>query len=151
MFLCKDDSEEAKGDGSKSNLATNGLQNPAGIMQGPPPGVPPFSAPGQFPPFGMPPPGFQGNWAANGPPGWTGPPGVAPWGMPPGIMSGLSTQINPLDEAAILSKIDPDIIMKASEWSEHKSPDGRYYYYNAKKAESVWEKPQALKDLESIE
>lgn len=122
---------------------------PAGILQGPPPGVPPFAAPGQFPPFGMPPPGFQGNWNPSGPPGWTGPPGVPPWGMAPGLLPGMSAPMNPIDEAAILAKIDPDIIAKASEWSEHKSPDGRFYYYNSKKSESVWEKPQTLKDLES--
>lgn len=122
-------------------------------MQGPPPGVPPFGGPpGQFgaPPFGMPPPGFQGSWGAGGPPNWNGPPGVGPWGMPPALLPGMSPVMNAVDEAAILSKIDPDIIAKAGEWSEHKAPDGRFYYYNAKKGESVWEKPQVLKDLESM-
>lgn len=75
--------------------------------------------------------------------------GVAPWGMPPGLLPTLPAPIAPVDEAAILAKIDPDIIAKASEWTEHKAPDGRFYYYNAKKGESVWEKPQPLKDLES--
>lgn len=118
------------------------------MIQGPPPGMPPFGAPpGQFPPFGLPPPSFQGNWA---PPGWSGPPG-APWAMPSGIIPGLPNPISAaVDEAAVMSKIDPDIILKASEWSEHKSPDGRFYYYHTKKSESVWEKPQALKDLESM-
>lgn len=54
-----------------------------------------------------------------------------------------------IDEAAVMSKIDPEIIARATEWTEHKAPDGRFYYYNAKKGESVWEKPQPLKDLES--
>lgn len=49
----------------------------------------------------------------------------------------------------LLAKLDPEIVARASEWSEHKAPDGRYYYYHAKKGESVWEKPQHLKDLES--
>ena len=35
-----------------------------------------------------------------------------------------------------------------SEWSEHKMPDGRLYYYNSKTKESVWEKPEALKTKE---
>lgn len=54
-----------------------------------------------------------------------------------------------IDEAIIMSKVDPEIIARATEWTEHKAPDGRFYYYNAKKGESVWEKPQPLKDLES--
>ena len=37
---------------------------------------------------------------------------------------------------------------RAAEWTEHRAPDGRFYYYNAKAGESVWEKPQPLKDLE---
>lgn len=48
-----------------------------------------------------------------------------------------------------LMQIDPQIVARAAEWSEHKAPDGRPYFYNAKAGESVWEKPQALKDLES--
>lgn len=46
-------------------------------------------------------------------------------------------------------KLDPELVAKAGEWTEHRAPDGRPYYYNGKTAESVWEKPQALKDIES--
>lgn len=46
------------------------------------------------------------------------------------------------------SKIDPKILAKASEWTSHQAPDGRPYYYNAKSAESTWERPQALKELD---
>ena len=45
-------------------------------------------------------------------------------------------------------QISPDLIASAAEWTEHKAPDNRSYYYNAKTQESVWEKPQAMKDLE---
>lgn len=96
----------------------------------------------------MPPPGFQGNWAAGAAPGWPGPPGGAPWGMPP-LIPGIPGTLPSVDEAAVIAKIDPDIIARANEWTEHKAPDGRFYYYNSKKGESVWEKPQCLKDLES--
>ncbi|KAK9874985.1 hypothetical protein WA026_005800 [Henosepilachna vigintioctopunctata] len=108
------------------------------VLTGPPPGMPPFGAPpGQFvPPFGLPPPGLHGTWppGAPGPAPWPlgAPP---PWGIPPGM--------------PLLGKVDPELIAKASEWTEHKAPDGRFYYYNAKKGESVWEKPQPLKDLET--
>ena len=33
-------------------------------------------------------------------------------------------------------------------WSEHTSPEGKKYYYNSETQESVWEKPQELKDWE---
>lgn len=154
-ICCISEIDESKVDATKQTQPTNGqLQPPPGLMQGPPPGIPPFAGPpGQFgaPPFGMPPPGFQGSWAPGAPPpAWAGgPPGVAPWGLPPAMLPGLPNPLAAIDEAAVMSKIDPDIIGKASEWTEHKAPDGRFYYYNAKKAESVWEKPQALKDLES--
>lgn len=44
--------------------------------------------------------------------------------------------------------IEPQIIARAAEWSEHRAPDGRPYYYHAARGESVWEKPQAIRDLE---
>jgi len=47
------------------------------------------------------------------------------------------------------SQIDPEIVARAAEWTEHKAPDGRSYFYNNKLGESVWEKPQALKNLET--
>lgn len=59
----------------------------SGMMQGPPPGVPPFGGPppqfGGPPPFGMPPPGFsQGYPPYNAPP--SGGPGA--WNMHPQAM-----------------------------------------------------------------
>ena len=33
----------------------------------------------------------------------------------------------------------------AAAWTEHKSPDGRIYFYNTVTKQSVWEKPDALK------
>lgn len=124
---------------------------PHSLLQGPPPGLSPFGPPGQFaaPPFGMPPPGFQGAWPGQPGPGWPGAPPGAPWALPPGLIPGMPGAAAAIDEAAVMSKVDPEIIARASEWSEHKAPDGRFYYYNAKKGESVWEKPQPLKDLES--
>jgi len=34
---------------------------------------------------------------------------------------------------------------EAADWSEHKAPDGRTYYYNATTKQSAWEKPDVLK------
>ncbi|KAF5276039.1 hypothetical protein FQA39_LY00835 [Lamprigera yunnana] len=151
--------EELKGENANKlntsgSSAANGPLQPAGLMQGPPPGMGPFGGPpggGQFggPPFGMPPPGFQGNWGPGAPPWAGGHPGPTPWGMPPGLMPGMQPPISAIEEAAVMAKVDPEIVAKASEWTEHKAPDGRFYYYHAKKGESVWEKPQPLKDLET--
>ncbi|KAI5741695.1 hypothetical protein M8J76_016197 [Diaphorina citri] len=99
-----------------------------------------FSGP---PPFGMPPPNFS----------------QGPWGMPPPMMMmnqppAVAAPAPSISAPAALTKddttpkIDPEIVAKAAEWSEHKAPDGRSYFYNAKAGESVWEKPQAMKDLE---
>jgi len=34
---------------------------------------------------------------------------------------------------------------KKTDWSEHKAPDGRTYYYNSITKQSLWEKPDELK------
>merc|ERR550539_1598180 len=69
----------------------------------------------------MPPP-----WAMG--PGGPGGPGMPPWGMAP--PPGASTAPKPC------------------KWTEHTAPDGKRYYYNGETQESVWEKPQELKDWE---
>ena len=69
----------------------------------------------------------------------------------PGMMNSAVTTSAPASKLEDLTQIDPQILARAAEWSEHKAPDGRPYYYNAKAGESVWEKPQALRDLESNE
>uniref|UniRef100_A0A915INZ7 WW domain-containing protein n=1 Tax=Romanomermis culicivorax TaxID=13658 RepID=A0A915INZ7_ROMCU len=37
-----------------------------------------------------------------------------------------------------------------SVWSEHKSPDGRTYYYNNVTKQSVWEKPEEMKSPKEL-
>lgn len=34
---------------------------------------------------------------------------------------------------------------KKTDWTEHKAPDGRTYYYNSATKQSLWEKPDELK------
>lgn len=95
------------------------------MQQHVPPFIPPqFSGPG-MPPFGMPPPNWNAPWQNSHP--------TPPWQSHPPAEHG---------------KIDPQIIAKAAEWSEHRAPDGRPYYFHAGRGESVWERPQALKDLD---
>lgn len=38
-----------------------------------------------------------------------------------------------------------DEIKPTSEWTEHKAPDGRSYYYNSGTKQSSWDKPDELK------
>lgn len=46
-----------------------------------------------------------------------------------------------------LAKADGDSTKSKSHniWTEHKSPDGRTYYYNTVTKQSLWEKPDELK------
>ncbi|XP_058985000.1 transcription elongation regulator 1-like isoform X2 [Musca domestica] len=122
-------------------------QPPPGMHQQPPPFFPPGVHPpnfGQHPPFGMPPPGY-----AAGFPGAPGGP-AAPWGMPWNHMHQVPPQDKPAKNLIIKpGVIDPAVIARAAEWSEHRAPDGRPYYYHAGRGESVWEKPQALRDMEA--
>lgn len=37
-----------------------------------------------------------------------------------------------------------------TEWTEHKSPDGRTYYYNNITKQSSWEKPDELKTIAEV-
>lgn len=66
--------------------------------------------------------------------------------MPHGVMAPQT----PAEDPAILAQLDSDLVASAMLWTEHRAPDGRIYYYNSKAGESVWERPQALKDLESM-
>jgi hypothetical protein len=36
-------------------------------------------------------------------------------------------------------------VKNQSDWTEHKAPDGRTYYYNSVTKQSLWEKPDELK------
>ena len=103
-------------------------QQPPANFGVPPPGfMPPPGFPGGPPP-GMPPPGF--------PPGMAPPPGFPPpWGMPPGMPPWMA----------------PGGMMPMCDWTEHTSPDGKKYYYNAKTEQSVWEKPKELEEFEKAQ
>ncbi|XP_061579608.1 pre-mRNA-processing factor 40 homolog A isoform X2 [Cololabis saira] len=108
---------------------------PPGII---PPGImPPMAAPpmGQMP--GMMPPMIPGMMippripAANVQP--TGPPGVDSAAPAPGTST--TTNGSPQEEQT----------KKKSLWTEHKSLDGKTYYYNTETKQSTWEKPDELK------
>ena len=83
----------------------------------PPPGA---FVPGMLPPR-LPPPGMiPGMMPPRLPPPGMPPPGLPmppPLGMPPG---------------------------PSTEWSEHRTADGRVYYYNSRTLQSTWERPKEM-------
>ena len=90
--------------------------------------------------MGMPPPGMS-----------VPPPMGPPMGMPnnmPAMVPPYSAAALGMDEEEIMKKLDPGIVAKANEWTEHQSPMGQPYYYNSKTSDSVWEKPPAVRDFE---
>uniref|UniRef100_A0A673CXS9 Pre-mRNA-processing factor 40 homolog A n=1 Tax=Sphaeramia orbicularis TaxID=375764 RepID=A0A673CXS9_9TELE len=89
-----------------------------------PPGIPPH-----FPPMGMPPMGQR-------PPSMTPmPPGI----IPPGIMPPMGAP--PMGQFIFCCFC----LAQKSLWTEHKSLDGKTYYYNTETKQSTWEKPDELK------
>lgn len=60
-------------------------------------------------------------------------------------------QIPPVTTAASMTPaLDAKKLEKKSDWSEHKAPDGRVYYYNNVTKQSLWEKPDELKDAAEL-
>ncbi|KAK6626815.1 hypothetical protein RUM44_009292 [Polyplax serrata] len=116
------------------------------------PGIPPAA----FPP-NVPPPMMGTNFMTPPPGGFNIPP--PGFGMPPFMGGPPPAQAPDLTKSAIISagpqllneksndlanKGDGDSKSK-SVWTEHKSPDGRTYYYNTITKLSFWEKPDELK------
>ncbi|CAG0880231.1 unnamed protein product [Cyprideis torosa] len=118
-------------------------------QQGPPPMGP--GGPMEMGPpmgFGGPPGPWQGPGGGYGmgpPEMMMGPEGMMPPGAgPPGGMM----QQGPVGPNVDMSKLDPDLVARASEWTEHMAPDGRPYFYNNRTNESVWERPQPMAELD---
>uniref|UniRef100_A0A8C2ZG89 Pre-mRNA-processing factor 40 homolog A n=1 Tax=Cyclopterus lumpus TaxID=8103 RepID=A0A8C2ZG89_CYCLU len=87
-----------------------------------PPGIPPH-----YPPIGMPPMGQR-------PPSMTPmPPGI----IPPGIMPPMGAP--PMGQVSLVGSLSKSL------WTEHKSLDGKTYFYNTETKQSTWEKPEDLK------
>ncbi|XP_073401731.1 pre-mRNA-processing factor 40 homolog A isoform X1 [Dendrobates tinctorius] len=84
-------------------------------------------------------------------------PGTLPVGMQPGVNSMDPTLAQPTISPAPHPVISapPSITTNStsndepakpkSMWTEHKSPDGRIYYYNIETKQSTWEKPDEMK------
>ncbi|XP_037088891.1 transcription elongation regulator 1-like, partial [Pollicipes pollicipes] len=150
---------ESDAEGDNSQDSDNKADSSAAAAEGAAGGGAPPVVPGGPPPFGsappgpfnMPPPSWMGGpWGGGG-----GPPGPGGWapgtGPPP-----TSTQMPPPTQPVIQGapsvdnkELDPELVARAAEWTEHTAPDGRKYYYNAKSQQSVWVKPQPIADLEA--
>ncbi|XP_014204718.1 pre-mRNA-processing factor 40 homolog A [Copidosoma floridanum] len=121
---------------------------PTGFPPAPPAFVPPMmpaapfmpstslppGPPGLMPPqFSIPPPGFGFPMAGPAEAGViVAPTHIAAPGMPPPAPTATDIATSVLAE-------------KKSDWTEHKAPDGRTYYYNCITKQSLWEKPDELK------
>ncbi|EFX69363.1 hypothetical protein DAPPUDRAFT_329118 [Daphnia pulex] len=114
------------------------------------PVVPSGSFPSALPPYGIPPPGFIPPTPGIPPPFGVAMPSMAPpsvFGVPPfGASavppSGFFPQTMPAQ-----GSIENE---NKRTWTEHKSPDGRTYYYNNLTKQSLWDKPDELKTAAEI-
>ncbi|GIY03025.1 pre-mRNA-processing factor 40 homolog B [Caerostris darwini] len=123
-------------------------------MMMPPSGTPGMPVPGPFPGPGMPGfpmPGFRNMAPVSGmaPPGTTIPtPNVIT--APPSSNSTAAPSSPSVNGVAKDSQNDSSATLlkqpeKKSNWTEHKAPDGRTYFYNHVTKQSSWEKPDELK------
>ncbi|XP_040834709.1 pre-mRNA-processing factor 40 homolog B isoform X4 [Ochotona curzoniae] len=125
----------------------------------PPPFIPPPGLPPPFPPMGLPPMSQRPPAIPPMPPGIL-PPMLPPMGAPPSLtqipgmvppmMPGMLMPAVPVTAvtapgADTASSAVPGTGPLRALWSEHVTPDGRTYYYNADDKQSVWEKPSVLK------
>ncbi|XP_076722548.1 pre-mRNA-processing factor 40 homolog A isoform X3 [Callospermophilus lateralis] len=85
------------------------------------------------------------------------PMGGPPMGQMPGMMSSVmpGMMMSHMSQASMQPALPPGVNSMdvaagtasgaKSMWTEHKSPDGRTYYYNTETKQSTWEKPDDLK------
>uniref|UniRef100_A0A4W5QPL7 Pre-mRNA-processing factor 40 homolog A n=1 Tax=Hucho hucho TaxID=62062 RepID=A0A4W5QPL7_9TELE len=108
----------------------------------PPPFMGPPGMPPHYPPMGIPPMGQRPPNMAPMPPGMM-PPGM----MPPMGQPGVDTTVTAAPGTVGTTNGTPqdDQPKKKSVWTEHKSMDGKTYYYNTETKQSSWEKPDDLK------
>ncbi|XP_034042210.1 LOW QUALITY PROTEIN: pre-mRNA-processing factor 40 homolog A [Thalassophryne amazonica] len=133
-----------------------------------PPGMPPHFPPMGMPPMGQRPPSMTPMPPAMIPPGMMPPMGAPPLGQMPGMMPPMmpGMMMPPRIAAASVQPTGPPGVdptaaapgtastsngspqeeqKKKSLWTEHKSLDGKTYYYNTETKQSTWEKPDELK------
>ncbi|KAM4626300.1 pre-mRNA-processing factor 40 homolog A isoform 2-T2 [Discoglossus pictus] len=71
---------------------------------------------------------------------------VSPGGLQTSMQAGVNSMDAQLAQTAVTQAAHPGVpAQQASVWTEHKSPDGRTYFYNIETKQSTWEKPDELK------
>ncbi|XP_025958817.1 pre-mRNA-processing factor 40 homolog A isoform X3 [Dromaius novaehollandiae] len=130
-----------------------------------PPNMPPVPhgmMPQMMPPMGGPPMGQMPGMMQSVMPGMmmshmsqaamqpTVPPGVSSMDAQVGVTPPGTQTTHPVVCAAqqtttTNSSVNEEHSKQKSTWTEHKSPDGRTYYYNTETKQSTWEKPDDLK------
>ncbi|XP_059155432.1 transcription elongation regulator 1-like isoform X2 [Physella acuta] len=75
--------------------------------------------------------------------------GFNPGLLPPGFTNPFMQHQMPVGNTPDIPMQQPTKPPEVAEWSEHKNTDGKSYYHNSRTQESVWEKPQVLKDWEA--
>uniref|UniRef100_A0A182INZ9 Uncharacterized protein n=1 Tax=Anopheles atroparvus TaxID=41427 RepID=A0A182INZ9_ANOAO len=112
--------------------------------------VPPIAGGQQFAPpmvshFNIPPPGFATGAGATVP---AGPGASAAVAAAVALAAANGAVLDP-NAVAAAPVVPPGMVQTApgivSEWSEHKTPEGRTYFYNSITKQSSWEKPEELK------
>lgn len=77
-------------------------------------------------------------------------PGVPPGIPPPGMYPGMVQFSMPPPGFPGVDGMMPYGSVPTTEWTEHKSPDGRNYYYNNITKQSSWDKPDELKTVAEV-
>uniref|UniRef100_A0A672HQH8 Pre-mRNA-processing factor 40 homolog A n=1 Tax=Salarias fasciatus TaxID=181472 RepID=A0A672HQH8_SALFA len=126
-----------------------------------PPGIPPHFPPMAMPPMAQRPPSMTPMPPGIIPPGIMPPMGAPPMAQMPGMLPPMlpGMMLPPRIPAASVQPTGPVTFLttttngspqeeqpkKKSLWTEHKSLDGKTYYYNTETKQSTWEKPDELK------
>ncbi|KAF5276037.1 hypothetical protein FQA39_LY00833 [Lamprigera yunnana] len=108
-------------------------------------GGPPKTMQIEGPPYGMLPLGYQNNCGPGSPPWVEKHFHATPWEM----SSHLMLSLQQFRESAGKAKVDPKRVAKASELSEHRTPERILHYYNKKKEKPKWKTQQPLEDSDT--
>lgn len=78
------------------------------------------------------------------------PPGAGMASIPPPMYPGMVQFSMPPPGFPGVDGMMPYGSVPTTEWTEHKSPDGRNYYYNNITKQSSWDKPDELKTVAEV-